>query len=447
MSLFSKLKAAGGEASLSGLLGRWRQSISSAVDVLVTQVANLTATVAALLLGFPFITQANWYVNATTGSDSNTGTSVDQALLTFAELYRRTQGRVFVNDTTFWLSGDFAGQQLALAGFVSPGKTVTIRGDVVQTHSGTFTAFTAWSPAAAQISVANDGTATSYAALVGHFMRMTSGPANGNSAPIVKAVAAGQSRPGIFMSSDGLKATPAAGNTFVVENVTTRIGGIDLSGLVGDGGSRTLFVPRVLVRDLEVYNPNQNLVLGSGAYIGTYLYRVRFAGTIFAEFVECNASFIATYTASGVQLVFRSGSVFFYGHCDAWYVNMLGANAFIGDDMIHQGGGMGIAGGSQVTCIAGHGFFDVAGADNCLALEQAGNYSASIVNGRIWGSGNTTTYGIRVRTGCVMEYVTKPTLAGASDTIVGGTVRTYAQIPYAETNVALGYGAAIVPRA
>lgn len=395
----------------------------------------------------PFVTQAAWYVNAATGDDANDGATALTALLTLAELYRRTQGRVFVNDTTVWLSGDFSGEQLALAGLVAPGKSITVRGDVAQTHAGTFSAFTAWNPATAQVSVANDGTATSYAGLVGHFVRMTSGPASGYSAPIVKAVAAGQCRPGLFMAADGLKATPAAGNTFVVENVTTRIGGVDLGGLVGNGGSFFGFVPRVLMRDLEIYSPPQDLVFGSGAYIGTYLYRVRFGGSPFAEFVETNVTLIATYNVPGMQLIFRAGTVFFYGHCNAHYLNFIGGHAFWSEDLINQGGGMGVAGGGQIIHTAANGFFDVAASDACLSLEQGGNYSASQAGARIWGSGNTTTHGIRVRTGCTLEYVTKPTVAGTNDTIVGGTVRTYAQIPYAETNVALGYGAAIVPRA
>jgi len=391
------------------------------------------------------IERTDWYVDSVDGSDENDG-SISSPLQSLTGLYKKIHGRVLVNDTTFWLSGDFTGQQLALSCFVSPGKTMTIRGDVEQTHSGVFSAFTAWNAATAQISVVNDGGVTDYASFIGHFMRMTSGPANGNSAPIVKAVAPGQARPGIFTSFDGVKATPVNGNTFVVENVITKIGGIDLGGVVGEGGNRDLFIPRVLVRDLEIYNPSQDLVFGRGAYIGTYVYRVRFGGTHFQEFADANVTLTSTYNVSGVQLVFRSGWYFLYGHCDAEYINVLGGRVFNQEDLIHQGGGMGVAACGQVTTVAPHGFFDVAGADNCLALEQGGNYSASQSGGRIWGSGNTVTHGIRIRSGCTLEYVTKPTVTGTNDTIIGGDIKTYAQVPFAQIDLAKGYGAALVLR-
>lgn len=75
------------------------------------------------------VTQTDWYINATTGSDGNTGDSAAAALASWAELERRLGSRPhFKVDVTIHLLSDID-EVVALRGDCDTGVTVTVVGE------------------------------------------------------------------------------------------------------------------------------------------------------------------------------------------------------------------------------------------------------------------------------------------------------------------------------
>lgn len=82
-----------------------------------------------------------WFVNSSTGSNSNAGTSSGTALATLAELERRLRGAVFTDNMTVTLDGTFT-EDVVVSWTAINGKSVAIVGTPTSILTGTFTAKT-----------------------------------------------------------------------------------------------------------------------------------------------------------------------------------------------------------------------------------------------------------------------------------------------------------------
>jgi hypothetical protein len=391
-------------------------------------------------VGNNVLVQPSWYVNAVTGSDANDGTTALTPLLTLAELYRRTVGKVFAVNATVYLSGDFSAEALVLDACVAPGVQVTVRGEVRQDGSYSVGAYTAYNGATSTPAVVSDGGATAYAGDVGKIARMTSGAAINCSAPIMKATAAGAFRPGHFQSVDYVTMAPGVGDTYVVEELLTKVGTIQ-TRMSGSGGDYSVYAPRLLVRDLDVYPPAntpQDLSFNAGdaSGAGTLLYRVRLSGGALGNvwLTGSGVQLLCTYSKADCYLTVAGSALYCWG-----FVAMGGLqvnNSILNvpfDMMLVQGHAVYFYGG-QVAAVAGIGFLDIGAGDGAgLIVSTGANVEASAGTSYLWSNGNLCAYGIRVGAGSMVTYGVKPTATGVTnDTLVGGTAKAYAAIPYFE---------------
>lgn len=462
-NLVSRLKAAASEGALAARLGAWRLVLSSLVDALSATVTSLSATVtalaatvAALSTGSTDLTQAAWYVNATTGNDSNTGATSGTALKTLAELYRRTQGRVWTVSSTIYLSGDFTEESLVLDGTVLPGVQVVVRGDVTEVATGAISAFTAYNGATSTPSLIDDGGATDYSAYVGLLVRITSGAAINCSAPLMKAVAAGQFRPGQFFSVDYLQVNPAGADTFAIEDLTTKVGSFHI-GLKGAGGDYNNYEPRCLIRDVRLSTSANNVQdnsFGDGDVSSgsTLLYRVCIdGGGLGLTYISgTSIHLLATYTTVAGYMYFTDSVVYMWGFTtlggvqyDNCYVNVPFDFYLVQNFAAYFYGG-------ETWAAGGIGAMEVgAGETAALSVESGAHVSTPSGTSYCWGAGNLCGYGIKAGSGSIYSYGVKPTVSGVTnDTIVGGTAKAYANIPflngYDGATVGTGNGAGIV---
>lgn len=415
------------------------------VDTLQTEMNAAQVDIAAQNRGQESLTQPAWYVNSVTGSDTNSGAAAGTALQTLAELYRRTQGRVFTADSTVYLSGDFSDQTLALSAYVTMGVQIIVRGEVRTDATGTVSAMTSYDGSTSTAALLNDGGATAYAAHVGKFARVTSGAAINCSAPVLKAVAAGQFRPGLFQSFDYVTLDPAPGDTFAIEELITKVGCIQVE-IRGASPDWSVFDPRLLIRDLDV-SPAANHV--GDIYLGddwsgssTLLYRVRFSGGGVGNIwiSSGGGSTLATLNASDCYLTIANCTISFWGFASMGGVQFDSCLVAIPYDMLLLQGAGAWFYGSDVDGDGGIGCMDIGAPSGAgITVSSGAHLSVSTVTSYIWSTGNLCAYGIRVGSGSMVAYGVKPTATGGtSDTLVGGTPKAYGAIPYFE--VANGAG-------
>lgn len=395
---------------------------------------SLRQQIRGLQLATP-LGQEQWCVS-TSGNDNAAGTFASP-IRSLEQLYRRTAGRFFPSGAEILLDGDFSAESLVLDCALAPGKTITVRGTTRVDLSGTITSHVGWNAATATQSVFTAD--ADFSAHVGKNLVILSGPAEGASSFIAKVLGPGQVRPGVFSYVDGYPATPTAGDAFSVEELTTKIGGLELD-VRGNGGDMTVWRPRVLVRDLEITNPLQDLILGFGQRIGTYLYRVRLTGLCI--FRSCVVTTIGCYN-KGAMLINRGSQWLPFGHLSGHVISLSGLANNDTSDLIFQGplGGLSCELGGVFDTTKPVGFFDIEGTE-CLLVEQMGCMSAASAGAILWGAGNTAAYGVRVRAPSIFEYVTKPSISGVADCLIGGNVKTWGEVPF----LAPQNGAGIVVR-
>lgn len=386
-----------------------------------------------------YLTQTAWYVNATTGSDGNTGATALTAIRTLAELNRRTQGKTFSADSTIYLSGDFSEEALVLDASCLPGVTVTVRGEYTSSASAAVDTFTAYDGATSTpAELDNGGGVTDYAADVGKFVRVTAGTAVGTSAPLLKAVGLGVLRPGLFQAVDYTTLDPDPADTYVIDTLTTSVGSIQ-TRMRGAGGDYASYTPRLLLRDLDVVPSSATLQdnyfgPGDAAGAGTLLYRVRFSagGTSNNYISGTGAHFLCCLNGAGSYLTVADSHLTFWGfasldaiQCDESFLDIQDSQ------LIMQGGGLYFYGGS-VSSDGGFACMDTGAGYNAAITVARGAHVTTGGASTTWGDGELCGYGIQAMSGSMFIYGVKPTVSGVTnDTLVGAVgALAYAAIPY-----------------
>jgi hypothetical protein len=256
------------------------------------------------------LTQANWYIDAINGVDTNSGATTLTPLKTLAELTRRI-GSGYPTLT---------GSPLSLGGMVGYFTTINIRSSIPKTDplnlnvttkigsfitvigtptillTGTVSTFVATDMATNVQATFNSADVADWALYVGKRIRMTSGSANNALFWVAKTNGAGNpcnvSQPGtnnyqfIPAAFNNTNAVPnnsvAPGNTFVIEDLPTLVwGNVDIRAQLGGNDTNATSASRLGVMnvDLTSYNGNSH----DAAVCIT-------AGNIFTIFNSCKFS-------------------------------------------------------------------------------------------------------------------------------------------------------------
>lgn len=388
-----------------------------------------------------YLTQEAWAVDADDGDDGGPGTPA-QPLRTLAELARRWAGRVLspsIATATITLAGTFPTEVFALPDvYIGRGQTVIVRpASLTEVANGTITTYTARVPASnTAATILAD---ISFAGLAQARIRITSGPSAGATAWIGKDLGANTCRVGAFQR-EGTPLTPANGSTFVVETYPTAVGGVAFA-FAGGGVVR--------VEDLDI----RNISIGQGHYLlgsglglfgasalfggGSQLYRCILSG---ASNSGSRWYYGANFTGccSTTSLVWAVGQFSLQGHTffSRWEVRESASVVANGPYLTLES----ISSGSVALVQLSVGnilyavdieVFDCTSRGQGFLLD--GSYVGAFDARSVYGSGNTLPSAIQCYSGSSWIYTTKPTITGTvQDTLVGGTAKTWAAIPYVE---------------
>lgn len=411
----------------------------------------------------PPLTQDAFYVNAVTGSDLNPGT-IAAPLKTLAKLAQLLEGRYLPQDTAINLTGVFP-DPLVIQATMALGKTLTVLGEApTQDYVGSITAaFVPYAPATNVDAKLTDA-ARVWAALIGKRIRMTSGAALGAITWLMKDLGANVARVGQFVDrTTGNAKLPANGDTFVVETLATSIAGLDVS--ISGGG---FFVLKdVIVQPSNALQTNRVWAIGNNPAVLTPAVAVlngcQFVGSPSnaVDFYNSFVCFVGCSNTATAQMRLYDSQVYLWGQ-----VAFAGVSAQVATRVavlatcVGQTAGFFAAYDQSVFAAvcdsafaaASLGVFDKAGA-SCVETDTGGIFAFAFANAILFGSGNTAGNRFLARSGCVSTYITKPVITGGAgnDSSVGGTVRTWAQIPYLNgydgVTVGTGNGAGIVAHA
>lgn len=399
----------------------------STIDWLVAQVTYLLVTVANLLLGFPFITQADWYVDPTTGNDTNSG-AAGSPLQSLPELARRINGRILspsISQMTINLAvGTYTQPLFVETSLPLLTQSLVIRGTMVPVYSGTIQVYTAWN-AAGGVRAAITDPGANFAASLSSRIRMTSGAANNGLSAYNSVAAATICQPNSFAYSDPTSATsastltPANGDTFVVETQGTVLA---QGAFVRVGGSG-----KTVVRDMN-YTPSSSgtrfFASGGGGATRCIVLGVQFGATASAApLVTGCATFVACYCTGNFN-----PSMIAQEPCVLQALSFFGTGVgamqgyWLGNNIMHDPNGAGagqlqIINGAHLEDIgsqAGHCFFNCVGGTSLAELNDGGEWHMTTASCLFWGSaGNTATVALKVFNGSGFVAVTRPTATGA----------------------------------
>ena len=395
--------------------------------------------------------QAAWYINSSTGSDSATGAST-APLRTVGELLRRLRGVTVTSATVdVYLTGSFASETLHWDLTLDSNVYFTVYGVRTSVLTGTLTSGTQnWDYTVPQDGrVIDSALATSWTSSLGANLNglikiTTAGGAA--TAWITKDLGSKTARISSPMLSDFSAATIASGNAYAVYTLTAvgadvafnlkmghnsyllindcEIGTAGALHAVEITGGNSNFATCV-INGLDVYANTTASTLGCKLAHGPRPQR----GAVLNSYHD-----LALSTSSPAQC--RDGAQFYAFNltCQGMQYACSGGTSIVG-----SGGWLAVY--DPNVSASGNGVDVLAGA----TLKSAG---------RIFGTTSSTgsNSGIFVDACGRVAYNTSaanllPAISGATnDTKIGGTVKTYAQLPYVDTTNGAAIGGTTFPR-
>ena len=182
-----------------------------------------------------YLTQANWYINATTGNDLADGKTTGTALKTFAEWSSRIGTGTVSVASTVNIETDLAESSYRVLGHFPSG--LTIKGVKTVLQSGSVSSVAAYDYTTSPVSPGSITDTTLSGAswgdsgpaggsLVESLLTMTSGAINGATSWLAKDLGAKAGRPGPWINT-GTLATgdPTNGDTYTASSITQLSGG------------------------------------------------------------------------------------------------------------------------------------------------------------------------------------------------------------------------------
>lgn len=393
----------------------------------------------------PFLEQAEWYINADTGSDSNDGKTSGTALASWAELARRWGPDPILPQTTdIFIETDLAEDIFVQGTVYLEGQSfLRIFGSVAETlYSGSITAKTDLDAASNQPSEITDAAVGDWdtagpggTSLIGHRIRLTSGASAGAVAWLAKRLAATTARTSPFGTQNtaivppqffSFLVDPGVGDSYSVERLTT-VQGVRLPvSRIEDNALQTT-PSAALLEDVDVLPDNRSSFI-SGGDKTVMAVRCRIGafnivgGTPLFSLCSMSASRMDQLPLCRVLTTLWTDS-------NAINVNV-GARSHVQFERntLFQAVRVQATAGSHIgTGTEGFAVFDAPG--DALSVFETAQVSAQ---GLIWGDGNTGA-GIDVEGTGQVAYASasKPILTGSvGDTVVGDDgVQPYASIP------------------
>jgi len=161
--------------------------------------------------------QENWYVNAITGNDENSGGAGEQ-LKTFAEFRRRVEPNAVYVDMNIQIETDLPATDPVGIATTGSYKSVTITGTRTDVYTGTVSAWTGRTGTNGDLVRDAGWTVSDH---IKRFIRFTSGAANGRGAWILQDMGGNDARISIVAQDSFVffpsSINPAPGDTFVVQ--------------------------------------------------------------------------------------------------------------------------------------------------------------------------------------------------------------------------------------
>jgi len=420
--------------------------------VLQATVASDNATIVgsgiSILSGFNYITQSSWFVNSSTGSDTNDGATAGTALKTLAELERRWNGRSFsptVTAVTVSLSGSFQTEPLNLAAiFTSPTATIVeVTGSATTVASGSVTAYTGFTPSTNTRAQLTDAV-QNFTAHVRRRIRMTSGAANTAVTYIcslgggVTVANVGQFRtpPTTSLISTGASVNPGIGDTYVVETLDTQIREYNINCPGALVRLKSIEISPVGGTTLSTCKSHQgssiNLLFWGGAIVKTATLTI----------AEGSHTWIASSVRSSGILELRDSNSIHRNMCYFHNIQYHFGAYVQGGENVHDGNGtdnvtLVIEFGAEISENQHRGFFGCINGGTFVSLVHISNmaqWTMITSTALFWGAaGNTSTNALDIENGCGASYVTKPTATGGAPgtdvVLAGGAAIAWAAVP------------------
>lgn len=429
MDLLSFLASIGGEVPLSSSFGQWCRRVSQHVDAAREQIIELNDR--------SLITQANWFVDASSGSDDADGASWSTALKTLPELGRRTLG-VFSPDVTPTISlrGSFVDDPLSLhSSILTPGPLATVQGEMTTLREGVISAYQAFAAPTTRASFQDSG--LDFTPYVGKRVRVLDGPAAG-AVTTIADVSGASALIGQFISvsETGVHTVnPVAGNGYAIEEFATEVPGyvIDLFG-----------ARPFALRDLRVRVPVSGRSSIDGAYRHFGINNVFGCEFLLASNAVLNLTGSATYggnRSSGATLLFiGAGTSRLWGHVGFNPITVSDGHYQAAANNLHQGATASISvdTGGTLEDLAQRCLFGYSGSSAAFNVSSLGRYFQLNSSSRLWGA-VANSIAARVGAGCVFQYVSVPQVTGTTTDIqVGNTGKSWASLPYIDIGAGTG---------
>lgn len=395
--------------------------------------------------------QTAWYINSSTGSDGAAGT-VSAPLKTVGELLRRLQGVTVTAATVdVYLTGSFASETLHWDLTLDSNVYFTVYGVRTSVLTGTLTSGTRnWDYTVPQDGrVIDSALATSWTSSLGANINglikiTTAGGAA--TAWIAKDLGSKTARISCPMLSDFTPATIASGNAYTVYTLTALGAEVTFNLKMGHGAYLALYDCEIgtsgALHGVEVIGGNSNFITCS--INGLDLYGNCTAATLGCKLghgprpqrgAVLNSYYdLAISTSSSAQC--RDGAQFYANNLACQGMQFVCAG---GTTIVPSGGWLAVY--DPNVSASGNGVDVLAGA----TLKSIG---------RLFGTTSATgsNSGVFVDACGRATYNTSaanllPAITGAtSDATIGGTVKTFAQLPYTDTTNGAAFGGSTFPR-
>jgi hypothetical protein len=384
--------------------------------------------------------QATWNIDPSSGDDENSGLTFETAVKTLAEFARRILDQEFNQDTTINILGNISETDRPLLRFrIGDNGFVVFRGQRTSILTGTFTSVTDLDKTTDQpAEVVDTAIPTSWAAsgTVNKRIRITGGDREGAISWVAKSLASKTARLSGWIADPwavnpwnpfvNVAATDVQiGDPYVVESLTTMpdlLLDVIISHLyVGPSPSKLFFEDLAFPSDN--YRPGHFRIYGKDW------------STIF---IGCDTGYLSPTNASCVYFVgcrlaipyeFYSGRVVVRGGIICGHLSIYENQVWDIDlGTILQGQYEVTVRGGQLT--GELGVFDT-DEDWCIRVQAGGVVRSTY----LWGGAGCTGYGIKVYSGGMVVYTNKPTISGSTgDAMVGGSVKTWAEIPFVNSS-------------
>lgn len=403
-----------------------------------------------------YLAQTDWYINESTGDDSNSGATSGTALATSAELVRRFGTDPLIDDVTInvWLESDitavfemsarFQGDDAAI--WIHGGVKTVLATDTIASWTSLFTgaepAMTAgvladFSPYKGYRVTMLDGT------LAGDSFFLGANPNSGAGANedwrhgTLSAYTAGVA-PSAFTSQPNV---PGNGDQFQIEELYT-LEGLSLQAERVDlGTAGSAFMATFIVSDLGIYSGTAFTTLidlnsqvfdaNGGAHIMVFncvLADTPITGKA-ATFVNCAAGrqdgSLRSATFYGLESMLIDGfTATAYGFYTCGLYRL--------QDMLGDGGGFTCGRSSEtfLDSLLALGLWRTSDASPGVSVDETSTLHVLDV----WGASTGTAAGFDIEGALFAPAVADLSsfVVTGNDAEVGGTVRTYAQLPYVE---------------